>query len=386
MHGYVPRIIEKSLNYDLKYFPAAAVLGPRQCGKSTLVKNLIKGRQDAMYLDLESPEDLNRLENPEFFFSHNRDKLICLDEIQRRPDLFPVLRSQTDKDKKAGRFLILGSASPELLKQSSESLAGRISYEYLTPFTINEIKNTAEGKEHWLKGGYPDSVLADEKLSWRWRDNFIKTFVERDIPQLGFNISSQNLLRFLTMISHSAGSVLNRSKIGESLGLTHITVKNYTDLFINTFLVRELSPFYAKTKKRLVKSPKIYVRDTGLLHRLLGIRTFNDLLGHPSAKASWESYCVENILSMVEYDRAGFYLTSNGGGIDLVLERGKRRIAVEFKISTAPKPARGFWNGLEELGISESWIICPMEGSYGLQDGVTVSGLSNFIREKTDNE
>ncbi|MDA3939505.1 MAG: ATP-binding protein [Spirochaetia bacterium] len=368
---------------DLAYFPVTAVLGPRQCGKSTLIKKLFASMKNAVYLDLESPEDLTKLENPEYFFRLNTDKLICLDEIQRRPDLFPVLRSIIDRDRKPGQILISGSASPALLKQSSESLAGRISYEYLTPFTINEVEKNSSLENLWLKGGFPDSLLGDNIFSWKWRVNFLITFIERDLPQLGYNISSQNLNRFLSMVSHTAGQILNRSKLSESLGLSHNTISSYIDIFTQTFLIRTLLPVSANIKKRLIKSPKIYIRDTGLLHKLLGIQTFNDLLGHPSAGSSWESFCIENILATVDFDNAGFYRTSNGTELDLVLEIGKRKIAVEFKMSTAPKITKGFWNGLEDLSVTESWIICPTQEEYNISDRIIVTSLSLFIKHMT---
>jgi len=332
-----------------------------------LAKPIISEIANAVYLDLERPSDINKLTDPEAFFSLNANKLICLDEIQRVPELFPVLRSMIDENKRNGQFIILGSASPNLIKQSSETLAGRVSYFELTPFLFKEVfedNHLNKLRKVWLRGGFPRSYLAsDEKESFEWRLDFIRTFLERDIPQIGFRIPAKTLERFWKMCAHLHGQILNSSKLGESLGLSHHTVRSYVDLFEQTFVLRVLRPYEPNLKKRLVKSPKIYIRDTGLLHALLGIEDHNDLLGHPVYGASWEGFVIENILSLLPDWTVSFYRTSSGSEIDLILEKGKRRIAVECKVSTSPSLNRGFWNAMDDLNFEEAWIIAPVKDS-----------------------
>ena len=359
-----------------------AILGPRQCGKSTLANYLSKKLPNFLYLDLESITDLNKLNNPEFFFLNNKDKTVCLDEIQRRPDLFPVLRSIIDRDRRPGKIIILGSASGALLKQSSESLAGRISYNTLTPFTISEIPFN-EGfsiQDFGIRGGFPSSILAKNlNISFKWRNNFIKTFFEQDIPQLGIKIPSIALQRFFILCAHTTGQMANFSKMGEAFGATHHTVKRYIDLLNQTFILRTLYPYFTNIKKRLVKNPKIYIRDSGLLHTLLGLHNINDLMGHPVYGQSWEAFAIENILSELPGWNAFYFRTSNGAEIDLILEKGRKKIVVEFKVSSAPKVNSAFQKNMELLGIPEAWIIAPITEQYKINNNITVSGLEEFI-------
>jgi uncharacterized protein len=382
MHGLVERNAAPVILKDLKNFPVVAILGPRQCGKSTLAKMLEDKIKGFLHLDLESPSDLRKLDDPELFFEVNRGKTVCLDEIQLRPDLFPVLRSIVDRTNRNGQILILGSASRTLIRQGSESLAGRISFIELTPFIVPEIegmRSYTEGR-FWFRGGYPESYLApDDSVSDKWRRNFLRTFIERDLPQLGFRVTAINLRRLLTMCAHSQGQLLNSSKLAASLGFSYHTVRDYVDLFEQTYLVRALKPYEANIKKRIVKSPKIYIRDSGILHTLLEIPDFNALMGHPVFGSSWEGFALENILAAMEGWNGFFYRTSSGNEIDLILEKGRRRIAVEFKASKAPVLTKGFWSALEDLNIKESWIISPIKGSYPIRDGVNVSGLNHFI-------
>jgi predicted AAA+ superfamily ATPase len=383
MQSYVPRLITEGIKQKLANIPAVLILGPRQCGKSTLAKTIISEMANAIYLDLERPSDINKLTDPEAFFSLNANKLICLDEIQRTPDLFPVLRSIIDENKRNGQFIMLGSASHNLIKQSSETLAGRISYFELTPFLLKEISedhHLIKLRKLWLRGGFPRSYLApNEKESFEWRLDFVRTFLERDIPQIGFRIPAKTLERFWKMCAHLHGQILNSSKLGESLGLSHHTVRSYVDLFDQTFVLRILRPYEPNLKKRLIKSPKIYLRDTGLLHALLGIDDHNDLLGHPVYGASWEGFVLENILSLLPDWTASFYRSSSGSEIDLILEKGKKRIAVECKVSTSPSPNRGFWNAMKDLRIKEAWIIAPVKDAYPLENGVRVAPLQTFV-------
>ena len=392
MQGYINRIIQTEIQERLNNFPAVAVLGPRQCGKTTLALEIVKGRKNAVYLDLEKPSDQRKLEDPELFFQLQKENLICLDEIQRRPELFPVLRSIIDERGSNGQILILGSASRDMIRQSSETLAGRIAYMELTPFMLSEIpvkdrKDPAEIMKLWFRGGFPRSFLAgSEKASFTWRENFIRTFLERDIPQLGFSIPALSMGRLWQMLAHIHGQVLNSSKLGESMGVSHTTVRKYLDLLSQTFMVRALPPFEANLKKRLVKSPKVFIRDSGILHSLLGINKADDLLGHPVYGASWEGFAMENILSQLPGWQAAFYRTSAGAEIDLVLTKGRKKIACEFKASTAPQVTRGFWNALDDLKISEAWIIGPVKEAYPIKKNVTTAPIDIFLEHVRSKE
>ncbi|MCK5437443.1 MAG: ATP-binding protein [Desulfobulbaceae bacterium] len=384
MRSYTHRLLTETVERKLNNVPVVAILGPRQCGKSTLARAIIAGVKDAVYLDLERSSDLNKLRDPEAFFSLNAEKLICLDEIQRAPELFPTIRSVVDENNRNSRFLVLGSASPELIKQSSETLAGRITYLELTPFLFREIsrkENTETLRKLWLRGGFPRSYLAlDEVESFEWRLDFVRTFLERDIPQLGFNIPAKRMERFWKMCAHVQGQLLNSSKIGDSLGVSNHTIRSYVDLLEQTFILRVLPPYIPNLKKRLVKSPKIYIRDTGLLHSLLGIETQNDLLGHPGYGASWESFAMENIIAAFPRWDSFFYRTASGAEIDLILERGSKRMAIEFKVSSSPDVSRGFWSALEDLKISEAWVVAPVKEFYPLKKNVMVIPLDDFIK------
>lgn len=373
-----PRVLRR-----LRESPAVALLGPRQCGKSTLAADILRTRSSC-YLDLERPSDLAKLQDPEAFFKLQRGRLVCLDEVQRAPEIFPVLRSILDETRKNGQLLVLGSASPELLRQSSETLAGRISYLELAPFSLPEVGGDETAlRRLWTRGGFPRSYLArSDAASLAWREDFIRTFLERDIPQLGIRIPAQTLRRFWMMCAHSHGQVLNSSQLGQSLGLSHTTVRSYVDLLERTFLLRVLPPFAANLKKRLVRSPKIYLRDSGLLHALLELPSARALLGHPVFGASWEGLVVENILTVLGRGwQAGFYRTATGTELDLVLERGNERIAVECKASSAPAVSAGFWTALEDLNIRKAFVVAPVSSAYPIGKGVRVMPLQGIIDE-----
>jgi hypothetical protein len=382
MQSFIKRHLTDTLKTRLKNNPAAAILGPRQCGKSTLAGIILGLFKNSIYLDLESPSDLRKISDIESFFELNRKCLICLDEVQRAPEIFPALRSLLDKNAGNGRLLILGSASRDLLRQSSESLAGRISYLELTPFLNSEVNKGGDirvMRELWLKGGFPRSYLTDASNSFMWRSDFIRTYLERDIPQLGFSIPAASIRRVWTMCAHSHGQILNYSKIGESLGVSHNTVRSYIEILAQTFLVRILPPYSSNLKKRIVKTPKIYIRDTGLLHALLGIESMNDLFGHPVYGFSWEGFALENILSELPDWNGSFYRSSSGSELDLILEKGAKKIAVEFKSSSAPELSRGFFNSLEDLDNPAAWVIAPVDEPYPIKKKVTVSPLNHFI-------
>ena len=378
---YFYRHLEDSIRKHQQIFPIIAILGPRQCGKSTLIKQLFSPEKNSIYLDLQNLEDLNKLNDPRLFFNSNAQKIICLDEIQLIPELFSVLRSVVDENRQNGRFILLGSASRELVQQSSESLAGRIGYLSLTPFQINELP-TIDQQTCWNRGGFPDSVLAEnDEFSAIWRENFIKTYVERDLPQLGFQIPALQLRRFLIMCAHNQGQMLNLSKLGSSMNLTHPTIRKYIDIFEQTFIVRALPPFGINVKKRLVKSPKIYVRDSGLLHQLLGIKNMDALFSHPVFGSSWEGFVIEQILSAIDVP-AYFYRTATGDEMDLVLDIHGKIIAIECKASVAPQVTKGFYKSIEVLKPVKTFIVAPIETTmYALQENIFVGSLKDVIYE-----
>ncbi|MBN2039393.1 MAG: ATP-binding protein [Spirochaetes bacterium] len=383
MQKIISRAAKTEVSKRLNRFPVVALLGPRQCGKSTLAKTILQDIKNSIYIDLERPSDINKLSDPEAFFKINSDKLVCLDEIQRVPEIFPVLRSIIDENRRNSRFLILGSASPQLIRQSSETLAGRISFIELTPFLITEIgksDNEKKLRNLWLKGGYPLSYLTDRpEDSMQWRIDFIRTFLERDIPSLGINISTSNMRRLWTMLAHTTGQLLNSSRFGESLGITHKTVRSYIDLLEQTFLVRVLNPYYVNLKKRLVKSPKIYVRDSGILHALLNVQSFNDLMGHPVYGASWEGFVIENIISNTVNLNAFFFRTATGDEIDLIVETPKGLVAIECKSSSSPKISKSLLSAVEMIKPAQTFIVAPVKDSYPIGNGITVVSLKEMI-------
>ncbi len=387
MHGqYIQRRLHSEIIACLKDFPAVAILGPRQCGKTTLAKAIISELGNTVYLDLERPSDSRKLSDPELFLSHFHDKMICLDEIQRIPELFQVLRSEIDSDRKNGRFLILGSASPELIKQSSESLAGRIAYLELTPFQHDEIPNPEQSEQlmtFWVRGGFPDSFFPlSEESSMRWRENFVRTFLERDMGQLGIRIPAETLRRVWQMCAYNTGQVFNASRLGASIGVSHTTMKKYIDLLAGTYMLRILQPHVPNIGKRLVKSPKVYLRDTGILHWLMNIDCSETLLGHPSLGPSWETLVIENMVSAWSGWTPHYYRTANGAEIDLLLIKGNRKLAIECKASTAPKVSKGFWNAIEDLRVEHAWVVAPISGAYPISNNVTVTSLNALIKKR----
>jgi len=372
----------------LEQFPAVAILGPRQIGKTTLAQQIAaRTKPSPVYLDLENPIDLAKLDDPGQYLQTQTDRLIILDEIQRTPGLFQVLRGVIDRRRRAGQragqFLILGSASRDLLKQSSESLAGRIAYTELTGLTVVEIHRTDQ-EALWLRGGFPDSVLArDDQASMRWRMNFISTYLERDVPQLGPRIPAVTLRRLWTMLAHSQGEQVNLSKLAGGLGVSVPTVTRHIKLLEDLLLVRTLRPWAGNIKKRLVKAPKMYIRDSGIAHALLHLTTRDDVLGHPVAGASWEGFALENILSVLpEGATSWFYRTAAGAEIDLVIERGVRqRVAIEIKRSLAPSVSKGFHVGCEDITATRRYIVYPGTEQYPVSNGVTVMPLGDMMTE-----
>ena len=370
------RIALDAIKERLAFQPAVVLLGPRQVGKTTLARTLAAEFPGALFLDLEQESDRARLVNPQLFFSQYRDRLVILDEVQVMRELFSALRPEIDAARKPGRFLLLGSASGKLLNQSSESLAGRVSYLELAPLLLAEI-GPEEGawKKLWLRGGFPASFTAStDRVSGLWRADFLKTFLTRDIPQAGVSIPAETLRNFWRMCAHLDGQLFNASQIGQALGgMSHATIGRYLDLFVDTMMLRRLEPFYANLGKRLVKSPKVYVRDSGLLHALLNIQGFDDLLGHPVVGHSWEGFVIEQISSaMPAFSDINFYRTAAGAELDAVVTTGDRRIGYEIKFSQSPKPGKGFWNACEDIGVERAYVVAPVADPYPLAENVQV--------------
>ncbi len=382
MQGIIDRHLTATVKRRLQNNPAVAILGPRQCGKTTLAGQIVKKIKQSVYLDLENPGDLAKLDDPLAFFSLHNDELVCLDEIQRAPELFSILRSIIDERSRNAQFLILGSAGRDLIRQSSESLAGRIAYLDLTPFLLSELEAAQKDdiRRLWLRGGFPRSYLAEDlDISFEWRQDFIRTFLERDVNMLGFRMPPARLGRLWKMCAHIHGSLLNASKLADSLGVSSHTIRSYVDLLEHTFMIRVLMPDTPNLKKRLVKSPKIYIRDSGILHALLDIRTHDDLLSHPIVGASFEGFAMENILAFAKNYEPSFYRTSAGAEIDLILRRGRRTLAFELKSSSVPRVSKGFWNALDDISPDEAYVVAPVKESYPMKGNVMVIPLQEII-------
>ena len=368
----------------LEEIPAVALLGPRQVGKTTLARAIAAETPDSLYLDLESPRDVARLADPGRYLELHADRLVILDEIQRMPDLFRVLRGQIDERRLSGRrsrhFLLLGSASDTLLQQSSESLAGRIIYHELPGLDALEV-----GSDHdslWLRGGFPDSFTArSDAASARWRLNFVRTYLERDIPQFGVRVPAETLRRFWTMLGHRQGGLLNASELARSLDVSVPTVTRYVDLLSDLMLVRRLPPWFANVGKRLVKTPKVYIRDSGVLHSLLGLGTLDDVLSHPVTGASWEGYVIENLIAAAPFGtEAWFYRTRAGAEIDLLLNLPDRRLwAVEVKRSAAPRAGKGFEIAASDLEVDERFVVHPGSEPFPLSRTTTAVPLVDLM-------
>ncbi len=361
----------------LKRSRIVVLLGPRQCGKTTLARQIVPAEL-ANYFDLEDPRHIARLDEPMSALGNLRD-IVVIDEVQRRPELFPVLRVLADREPLPARFLILGSASPALLRQSSESLAGRIERVLMGGFSLQEVGLPAQ-ERHWLRGGFPLSFLAaDEAASFRWRQEFVMTFLERDVPQLGFAAPALTLHRFWSMVAHYHGQIWNAAEPARSLGIGETTARRYLDLLNDLFMVRQLPAWHANLKKRQVKSPKVYFRDTGLLHHLLGIRDAGELERHPKCGASWEGYVVEETLKAVAPDAAYFWATHQGAEIDLVLQKEGRLYGVECKRVDAPKMTPSMRIALEDLTLERIAVIYPGSQRYTMHDRVEAVPLAAIM-------
>jgi len=372
----IERDVYTRLTQRLAQQPAVALLGPRQVGKTTLAQAVAQAQAGSVFLDLERESDRARLTNPDLFFRRHRDRLVILDEVQTLPGLFAHLRPEIDAERSPGRFLLLGSASGKLLQQSAESLAGRIAYLELPPIHLDEARTSGIDLDTlWLRGGFPQSLLAaSDTASLQWRGDFLQTFLARDLPQLGVTIPSQTLGRFWRMCAHLHGQQLNASQLGLALGgSSHTTALRYLDILVDTMMLRRLEPFHINIGKRLVKSPKVYVRDSGLLHALLNIGTLDDLSGHPGVGHSWEGFILEQIIAgLPPLTSFGFYRTAAGAELDLVVETGGRRIGFEIKLSSAPRVTKGFWNACEDLRLDRAYVVAPVGEPYPIADHVEV--------------
>ena len=368
----------KRLSEATRRSPITALLGPRQCGKTTLA-HLFSEERQATFFDLESYPDQRRLENPELVLG-SLEGLVVLDEIQIMPELFQVLRVLVDRPDNQVRFLILGSASPSIIKSVSESLAGRVEFIELSGFDLSE-SGEAAWENLWVRGGFPRAYLADtEDDSLAWREGFIRTFLERDIPQLGINIPAIAMRRFWTMLAHYHGQTWNASELGRSMGLSDKTVRSYLDILSGTFMVRQLQPWFENLGKRQVKSPKIYLRDSGLLHSLLDISDHHTLLGHPKIGASWEGYVIEQVLQTIRPAQAYFWATHSGAEVDLVFPHQGRNFGVEVKFSEAPKITASMRTALSDLGLEHLWVLYPGQHAYPVDECISVLPLKDIAR------
>jgi hypothetical protein len=380
----IDRLIKNELLELLSYFPALGIIGSRQVGKTTLVKQMaLNLNKQAIYLDLENPDDLSKLTEPSLFLRSYADRCVILDEIQRMPGLFPVLRSLIDENRTPARFILTGSASPDLIRDSSESLAGRIAYKELTPLNIAEVNETMATTRHWFRGGYPLSLLApSDKLGRKWLENYIQTYIERDLPLLGLKVSPTVLRNLWTMLAHIHGNILNMNVLSKSLEISSPTLKRYLHFLSEAFLLRILEPYHYNIKKRLVKSPKVFLRDTGILHAILGIPAPEQLSGNPVVGNSWEGYVIEQIYFHCRNELGLYYYrTHQGAECDLVLTKANRPVAaIEIKYTSAPKVTKGLMISIEDLKTMKNYIICPADSDYPIAENITVCSVMSFIK------
>jgi uncharacterized protein len=382
----IQRILLPQIEQALTFFPVVGIIGPRQVGKTTLAKVLEKSvNQPTIFLDLERDTDRQKLVEPEYFLQQYADRCIIIDEIQNIPTLLPLLRWLIDQDRRPARFILTGSASPDIIKGSTETLAGRIAYFELMPFSLLEILETKPLVEHWFRGGFPDALLAPNlEMSEMWLGNFIETFLHRDIRRIGYDITIPAMERLLKILASMSGNLLNIDDVSRSLGINSATVKKYLDILEGSFIIRRLLPFYVNTTKRLVRSPKIYIRDTGLMHRLLGIRDFEQLHGHIGFGNSWETYVIEEIVraggKSFEYS---FYRTQAGAEVDLILRGTSGKLTViEIKYSSNPVPSKGFYSAVEDLKPDYQYIIVPEGETWQRKETLKVSGLVDFLKKE----
>lgn len=390
----INRLFNAELQDRLDFYPGVVLLGARQVGKSTLAQQLAGHTQDAVFLDLELPSDRAKLAHPAAFFAANRHRLVVIDEVQTLPELFVQLRPEIDADLRPGRFLLLGSASGVLLRQSAESLAGRVSYLHLPPLLWPEVQPSAPAdasdgllalNAFWQRGGMPVSCLAKtDAQSLRWRNDYLQSVVRRDLPGLGIHIPSETLWRFLRMLAHQHGQLFNAAALAVAMGgISSITVSRYLDIFCDALIVRKVEPYFVNVGKRLVKSPKVYFCDTGLLHALLGIGSTEALQGHPISGHSWEGLVINHIAALLPLVAGGsaslhFYRTTAGAELDAVVDTGSERIGFEIKLSDAPTVTKGFWNACADLQVSRAYVVAPVTAGWPLRDNAQVIALRDI--------
>lgn len=379
----ITRRISSEIHDSLSFFPVVSIIGPRQVGKTTLAKTIMAGAsKPTLYLDLELQSDLNKLDDAELFFSYHTDKLVVIDEVQNKKQLYPLLRALVDKTGEPGQFLLLGSASPELIRHSSESLAGRIAYHQLFPFDLTEIPETVTQNDLWMKGGFPKSLFAPGKdLSQKWMENFVSTYLNRDLLQLGLSASPTTIRNLWSMMAYLNGQLFNATNLANSLDVTTPTVKRYIDFLEEAFLLKSLHPFSWNMKKRLVKSPKIYLTDSGILHYLTGITDFNSLTGNPIIGSSWESFVVNQLLALKpNQTELYFYRTHQGTEVDLVFTKGLNVVATaEIKYSNSPQLSKGNYLAFDDLNAPINYVITPSSDDYFFKERIRVCSLRAFI-------
>ncbi len=375
----IDRTSTKEVLSLLQSFPCVGILGPRQCGKSTLAKSLVD--ETVIYIDLENRQHTSRLGDPLLFFKTHKDKLIILDEVQYMPDIFVDIKSHIDQDEKVGQFLLLGSASEALLQQSAESMAGRVVYEELSGFLLEEISDKVSFESYLFRGVLPRSLLASsDRLAQTWTRSYINTFFRRDLLQLVPGVTQEQVRRLFMMLAHIHGQELNVAKLSKSLSLAYNTVKSYLDTLVGAYQLFMLPAYSRNTGKRLVKSPKVYIADTGCLHTMLGIKNFDQLFSHPVFGFSFEGLVIYNIIKRYPEYEYSFYKTSGGAELDLVIEGRGKTIGVEIKSSTTPTVTRGYWSSLEDIKADEGWVIGWVDFTSQLRDNVYVSGLDAFMK------
>lgn len=377
---YVPRSgLEKQIKKSLAHNPGIIILGPRQCGKTTIARKICSETEHHEFFDLENPLDATRLENPMLALENSKG-LIVIDEIQRMPELFEILRVLMDKPEVEASFMVLGSASPTLVKKASETLAGRVAFVDMSGFNIEEVSNE-DYLKLWNRGGFPRSYLAsDDEASYSWRINFIRTFLERDIPQLGIGIPSQALRRFWVMLAHYSGRIWNATEFANSLGTTQKTARRYLDILTDAFVVRQLQPWYEKIKKRQVKSPKIYIRDSGILHTLLNITSINALYYHPKLGASWEGFVIEQIASMYQNQQLYFWKTHGGAELDLLIIKDGKKVGIEIKYTDVPRKTKAMHIAIQDLKLDRLFIIYPGKQSFQLDSRIEALSIGDINR------
>lgn len=383
----ISRHIQHAIHDKLKRFPVVGIIGPRQVGKSTLVKSILKTglKKDALYLDLEMPSDQNVLRDPELFFRENLNRTLALDEIQLRPGLFPVMRSVIDLKRKPARFIVTGSASPALLHQGSETLAGRIIFCELHPFSITEVG--ADYRKLWLRGGFPSSYLAKSNaVSFEWLTSFINTYIQRDLPVLGLPANRTLMVRLLQMIANAHGSVVNYSALSKSLGISVTTVQKYVEILEDTFVVRRLPAYHVNLKKRIVKAPKAYIRDTGLLHSLWNVNNNSSLLGHHLVGHSWEGFVIQQIAAhLKDTVQLYYYRTQDGAEADLIIAQAdKPFVCIEIKLTDNPVLTKGNHIALQDLGARHNFIVTPSAREHSIHKNIRVVDLVTLLQKLRD--